>query len=286
MEPPRDINVAVGILSTLSSFSRRALSTAAHSSMRRNLIRNTTRGLHAPDVALRFLVAAPAADRRRGVGDYASRFRSEQMAHGDLLLLNMTEHFLLCPLKYLLWLRIAPSLFPSAVWIASGDDDVYLQLEHLSAELHLVATLTNANEQPVLWGLITWKAFMNSHNCVCGGRPRHLYLCTLCHRFPCIMIALIRLSFIALLPPPCEACLNPRSCLFAISSPRFMSESLLDLATTQTILRWASLGGPTVTKWQSRADAVRSAASPTREASLPPPPKQRRPESQRPIWST
>ena len=166
MEPPRDINVAVGILSTLSSFSRRALSTAAHSSMRRNLIRNTTRGLHAPDVALRFLVAAPAADKRRGVGDYASRFRSEQMAHGDLLLLNMTEHFLLCPLKYLLWLRIAPSLFPSAVWIASGDDDVYLQLEHLSAELHLVATLTNANEHPVLWGLITWKAFMNSQNCV------------------------------------------------------------------------------------------------------------------------
>ena len=151
--------MAVGILSTLSSFSRRALSSASHSLMRRSLVRNSTRPLHAQDVALRFLVASPS---RVESPEMRAQLHSEMSRFGDLILLNMTEHFLRCPLKYLLWLRLAPALFPKALWIVSGDDDIYVQLEHLSAELRLVGSQTGAESQPVLWGLITWKTFMNS----------------------------------------------------------------------------------------------------------------------------
>lgn len=156
--PNDDIAVAVGILSTLSAFSRRALSTAAHSATRRTLVRNTTYP-GAPGLALRFLVAWPSTGDRVKIG---AKLQEEQARHGDMVLLNMTENFLLCPLKYLLWLRVAPTLFPSAKWIACGDDDIYLQLDHLATELRLVGSLTNASTQPVLWGLITWKSFMNS----------------------------------------------------------------------------------------------------------------------------
>ena len=153
-----DVTVAVGILSTLSAFSRRALSTAAHSFTRRTLVRNTTYP-GAPGLALRFLVAWPSSGDRAKIG---TKLQEEQAHHGDMVLLNMTEHFLLCPQKYLLWLRLAPTLFPAVKWIACGDDDIYLQLDHLATELRLVSSLTNASTQPVLWGLITWKSFMNS----------------------------------------------------------------------------------------------------------------------------
>ena len=122
-----DTYVALGVLSTFTKYTR---SSAAGSTARRNLVRNATASccLGQRAVALRFLVARPASTSRGHessfvVGDDALSTLEEQRTHGDLILLNMTEHFLRCPQKYLLWLRMAPALFPSAKWIALADDD-------------------------------------------------------------------------------------------------------------------------------------------------------------------
>jgi hypothetical protein len=256
------VTVAVGILSTLSAFSRRALSTGAHSFTRRMLVRNTTSGLRAPDVALRFLVARPAESqkggRRGGGGDYRARLRDEHARYGDLVLLNMTEHFLMCPLKYLLWLRVAPTLFPSAKWVAAADDDIYLQLEHLSAELRLVSAMTNATTRPVLWGLITWKAFMNSATCACAPIPPNTLLGKDTAKF----------SFSRTQPPSSH--LSP-SRSRSLSSRSLSSLSLCVCVrglSPQTTRRWDLLAGDTPIRSPRHAVAARTAASPTR----PPPP--------------
>ena len=114
-------------------------------------------------VALRFVMAMPSefegVKHREAL---VERAHEEHARHGDIAILNATESFFTCPLKYLLWLRVAPSLFPSARWVTLADDDAYLQLDHLGAELARVEALTDATREPVLWGLITWKIYVNN----------------------------------------------------------------------------------------------------------------------------
>ena len=170
--------IALGYLSTLTSFGK-GRSTATQSRIRRELIRNhssTQTG-----VATRFVLAHPPTElvhelvrhHRRRIADGASHsavcaswqhgWQEEQSRHGDLVLLNMTEGFFDCPRKYLLWFRLARSHFPTARFIAVGDDDTYVSLPHLLADLQIVeATMANPATTHVLWGLITWKAFYNN----------------------------------------------------------------------------------------------------------------------------
>ena len=162
--PDNDAYVALGLLSTLVPFGR-GRSSAYQSFTRRSLVRNATRAVATPELALRFLLAWPSpvtnatpversVARRKREAEVAPLVLAEQHTHGDLVTLNMTENFFECPRKYLLWLSVAPRLCPAARWIAMGDDDEYIQLSRFAMDLRLTQNLTDAERQPVLWGLI------------------------------------------------------------------------------------------------------------------------------------
>lgn len=170
-DSPAPVLVALGVLSTMTGFGR-GRSSGGQSFMRRQLMRNATSEYLAhenhPCVALRFLLAWPNSYNEsrletRHRADVA-RFQDEQARHGDMIALNMTEGFFRCPLKYLQWLQLAPVLFADAQWIALADDDIFVALDRLALELRLVATLTAGDSEPILWGLVTWKTFMNNRS--------------------------------------------------------------------------------------------------------------------------
>ena len=62
----------------------------------------------------------------------------------------------MCGLKSLLWFKYCELHFPSAQYYALGDDDSYVQLEHLEADL-----LSLPADSYLLWGLTMWEAFYN-----------------------------------------------------------------------------------------------------------------------------
>ena len=103
--------VALGVLSTMGAFGR-GRSSAAQSATRRELVRNSTRPFVHSAVALRFVMAMPSefegVKHREAL---VARAHEEHARHGDIAILNATESFFTCPLKYLLWLRVAPSLY-------------------------------------------------------------------------------------------------------------------------------------------------------------------------------
>ena len=89
-------------------------------------------------IALRFVLAAipPPEFSSEGQGHAAralAALRSEAAHSGDLLFVNQSEGFVECAKKYLLFYREALALFPHARFLASGDDDVYIQFDHLYA---------------------------------------------------------------------------------------------------------------------------------------------------------
>lgn len=93
-----------------------------------------------------------------------------------------------CGVKYVEWFRVALTRYPTARYIAAGDDDVYVQFDHLHAELMSLVSSTaraltaapaamgaapaasaaNELEQApghnprVYWGLILWRAYYNN----------------------------------------------------------------------------------------------------------------------------
>ena len=148
--------VAVGLLSAAGSTAKSNSSTGV---WRRTSLRSyvtayraltaAAAGSSGPGAALRFVLA--------GGGPLSDDIRQEANTHGDMIFLNMTEGIYRCTRKYLEWLRIAPSLFPSARFFALGDDDIFLSLAHLESDLRAVASYTRPDER-VLWGLIMWKA--------------------------------------------------------------------------------------------------------------------------------
>ena len=50
--------------------------------------------------------------------------------------------------KYLLWLREALRRYPRVRFVALGDDDVYISLGHLAADLRLVLAQQHARAPP------------------------------------------------------------------------------------------------------------------------------------------
>ena len=88
-------------------------------------------------------VAQVLAERAPARGAKVARHDDEDMAaarreaetHRDILWLNTTEAFHLCAMKKLLWYRAASAEFPAARYFVIADDDAYVQLEHLEADL-------------------------------------------------------------------------------------------------------------------------------------------------------
>ena len=176
----REIFIALGLLSTAGGFGY-GRSSGKQSRIRRDKLREMRRSMHAPGVALRFLLARPQRatrlaaachDRKkgwsaacatadRGVASELAAAHAEQREFSDLVFLNATEHFFRCPLKYVLWLRVAPTLFPAARFVALGDDDVFVAFHHLEADLRIAHALGGPRALS-LWGLITWKAYTNN----------------------------------------------------------------------------------------------------------------------------
>ena len=118
--------MALGLLSTDGGFGY-GRSSVKQSRIGRDKLRGMRRSMHAPGVALRFLLARPQRatrlaaachDRKkgwsaacatadRGVASELAAAHAEQREFSDLVFLNGTERFCRCPLKYVLWLRVA-----------------------------------------------------------------------------------------------------------------------------------------------------------------------------------
>ena len=150
--------VALGVLSAAGSAEK---SNAAQYRSRRMRLRHDARtfpSFTGGSVAIRFVLAGA---RTATNGPALEDARREAVEHGDVLLLNMTEGRFTCSRKYLLWLRAALRLFPRAAFISMGDDDVYIQLDHLFADLKSASSYPSATRY-VVWGLIMWKAYYNN----------------------------------------------------------------------------------------------------------------------------
>jgi len=165
--------VALGLLSVAGSFGSgrdragRSPDIIGGSSWRRARLRaaaQTFSGWSAGRVVMRFVIAGSVQRRpyMRQVdpADMVSTQR-ESATHGDILFLDAGEDTFRCGIKYLLWYRHAAATWPSARFFASGDDDIYVQLDHLEAELRLVHALAAADER-VYWGLMLWKPYYNN----------------------------------------------------------------------------------------------------------------------------
>ena len=86
-----------------------------------------------------------------------SPIRAELLdAERDLVLLDGRETPFRCGLKYVLWFDVALRTFPTAAYVAAGDDDAYIQLSHLEADLRLVHA--QAGAAPTLYGLFQWRS--------------------------------------------------------------------------------------------------------------------------------
>lgn len=124
------------------------------SSFRRVNARHGIQSTIISSVVARFLIAiSPGAMP-------PSNVLQEAEEHGDIAWLNMTEGSPRCSLKYLLWMKMAPELFPSIRYVVLADDDVFVQLGHLEADLQIVHGRSN-QERYILYGLFQWRAFYN-----------------------------------------------------------------------------------------------------------------------------
>ena len=134
---PRALDQTLVALGLLSAAGAAEKSSAQQYRSRRMQLRTDCRRFasYKTTVALRFVLAG-AETRSNGAALAAAR--REAAEHGDVLLLNTTEGRFTCSRKYLLWMRAALVLFPSAQYIGIGDDDIYIQLDHFSADLQSI----------------------------------------------------------------------------------------------------------------------------------------------------
>jgi hypothetical protein len=133
---------------------------------RRDNIRAGVSALGTGGVAMRFVLANSSLHENvpSGVAAHRARefawARAESLARGDMVFLNMTESFHLCAWKKLLWYEHAARAFPTAQFFGIADDDAFVQLPRLAADLRAVADaggVAPAARPYVYWGLIQWK---------------------------------------------------------------------------------------------------------------------------------
>ena len=122
---------------------------------RREKIRQVARRFAGGGVAFRFVLA-----KAESTTNHESRIIAEARVAKDLVLLNVSDTPFRCALKYVLWFAWARDSFPTAQFLAAGDDDAYVQLAHLEADLRLVRS--QIGSAPALWGCIMWRAWYNN----------------------------------------------------------------------------------------------------------------------------
>lgn len=150
-EPPP--LVALGVL---SSFGASGQASAAQYLGRRTSLRDGSRrfaqvGLN---VRLTFLIATPPAlTNRAALGD-------EQREHRDIFVLPMNESRFNCALKPLIWFAHCAIAFPQTHFYAIADDDTYLQLAHLEADVRSLLPMDDG--ALVLYGLVMWYAMYDN----------------------------------------------------------------------------------------------------------------------------
>ena len=122
---------------------------------RRTKIRQFARSFAGGGVAYRFVIARP-----EGAAEHSASAVSEAAERRDMVLLNISDTPFRCALKYVLWFTWASNRFPAARFLATGDDDAYVQFAHFEADLRL--THAQIGEVPALWGCIMWRAWYNN----------------------------------------------------------------------------------------------------------------------------
>ncbi|KAL1515704.1 hypothetical protein AB1Y20_002320 [Prymnesium parvum] len=130
------------------------ITTAADKYKRRRKIRSVAQGFaNVVDgsLAVRFVMGSPVP--------VPQALAAEADASRDLVVLNMSETPFRCTLKYMLWFSFALKAFPNARWLAAGDDDAFVQYEHMEADLRRMEIQIKG--APALWGLIMWRPYYN-----------------------------------------------------------------------------------------------------------------------------
>lgn len=151
--------VALGVLSAAGGMGQ---SNASVCRSRRDRMRVGFAPLvRATAVGVRFLIAGGVTPKN---GEALQHTHAEAAETQDIVFLNMTESPARCSLKYLLWFELANKVYPAARFVALADDDTYIQLAHLEADLRLVDAQTAG--QQVLWGLLMWRAYYNNASLV------------------------------------------------------------------------------------------------------------------------
>ena len=155
--------VALGVLSAAITFETNRAK-ADRSRLLRQRVRDAARtGGPNSGVAMRFVLAHPAAERApKYAADYNAALREAEL-HGDMVFLNQTENFYLCSYKFRLWYQHALISFPTARFFAIADPDTFIQHRNFEADLRTVQALVDTGQasQHVQWGLVIWKAYFN-----------------------------------------------------------------------------------------------------------------------------
>ena len=163
LSPARDPYVALGVLSTAFAYETGRMK-AERCRLRRMQIREGARrfthsraDIVGTGVVMRFLLGGGVARSNARTAEQLALAQREASEFGDIVWLPMNETFYLCAWKKLLWYRHSIVHYPTARYFAIADDDSYVQLAHLEADLRTVRSASSY----VLWGLIQWKFFYN-----------------------------------------------------------------------------------------------------------------------------
>lgn len=134
---------ALGIMSSVGASGQ---ANAAQYASRRTHVRDSLRwfGNVGRTIQVRFMMAEPRVE--------SEALRDERRQHGDVVLLPMNESRFNCAVKPLLWYQHCLEAFPNTRFLAIADDDAYVQLEHMEADLRSLPTA----ERLIMWGLVMW----------------------------------------------------------------------------------------------------------------------------------
>ena len=148
-------SAAVALPGASAPFVALGLLSAGANQPRRDKIRQTTSKFanYEKSVAVRFVLASPPD----GAPTTSTSASAEQRANRDLVVINVSDTPFRCGLKYVIWFDHARREFPSARYLAAGDDDAYIQLAHFEADLRNVAAQIG-DVAPTLWGMIQWRS--------------------------------------------------------------------------------------------------------------------------------
>ena len=122
---------------------------------RRDKIRQVSRPFAAGGVVYRFVLAMAES-----AIEHSATTLLEARTIGDMVMLNVSDTPFRCALKYVMWTSWARDAFPTARYLASGDDDAYVQLAHLEADLRLAHA--QVGDVPAYYGCIMWRPYYNN----------------------------------------------------------------------------------------------------------------------------